>query len=416
MKRLATGGALAVLIVGLAGGLAVVGLLMATAWGGSARANPGLAVAIDGNPLATPANTATSLGTREACISKPAVAAESAGAQCVDPESGANCSSNVDNDGDTKVNDGCPAVGVKVESGTQCDNATDDDKDYVNDGCPALGAAESGVQCDNNTNDDTNTEINDGCPQSGVTLESGTQCANATDDDTGVNDGCPANGTPESGPQCTNSADDDGDFFVNDGCPQVGATTENQGQCDGNADNDADTWVNDGCPLVGTRGESSLIEICDGLDNDADTTVDEGYPDTNPGGPKDCMDSLVDTDGDTLVNTADTNDDDDGNPEDPDWNDGWFSDALEVYIGSDSLDACPDNTNDDAWPPDFNNDTRVMSFDILFLRLSIGSIYGGSYYERDKLYNRRYDLNMNGSINSLDVLFLRPYIGITCVQ
>jgi hypothetical protein len=127
------------------------------------------------------------------------------------------------------------------------------------------------------------------------------------------------------------------------------------------------------------------------------------------------MDSLVDTDGDTMVNTGDTNDDDDGNP-DPDFNDGWFSDALEVYAGTDSLDACPENTNDDAWPPDFNNDGRVMGFDTLFLRLSIGSIYGGSYYERDSTYNRRYDLNMNGSVNSLDVLFLRPYIGITCAQ
>jgi len=53
------------------------------------------------------------------------------------------------------VNDGCPAVGP-AESGAQCLNATDDDGDgKVNDGCPTGGAApESGPQCDNNTDDD----------------------------------------------------------------------------------------------------------------------------------------------------------------------------------------------------------------------------------------------------------------------
>jgi hypothetical protein len=167
---------------------------------------------------------------------------------------------------------------------------------------------------------------------------------------------------------------------------------------------------------VGLRPEASLIEICDGLDNDADTVVDEGYPDTNPGGPKDCMDSLVDTDGDTLVNTSDTNDDDDGNLLDPDWNDGWFSDGLEVWTGTDTLDGCPENTSDDAWAPDFNNDGRVIGLDVLFLRLSIASTYGGTWWERDRTYNRRYDLNANGVVNSLDVLFMRPYIAMYCSQ
>ncbi len=587
MKRLATGGALAVLIVGFAAGLALLGLLMATAWGGSARANPGLAVAIDGNPFATPANTATSLGTREACLSKgindvfqiditvsdvtdlkaweatinynPAVlkvtnkdvnyflvgvppnvfdtsgpvpdttgdyqsgavdlnspgthsgsgvltrltlqaigtgvspltlynvslekpgnveigdgngdgwfdgplahAAVGVGAPLPDGDGDNVCDAadncpaisnplqedgdndgvgdacdicpavanpgqeDGDGDGDGDVCDNCPTTGNPDQANNDADpdgNACDNDDD--GDGFPDAkenyhGSDPLDPQCTNASNDDAgdDSKVNDGCAKKAGSAEN-PWCTNTTNDDSSddsvANDGCPANATPESGADCNNSSDNDGDFFVNDGCPQVGATTENQGQCDSNADNDADTWVNDGCPLVGTRGESSLIEICDGLDNDGDTQVDDGYPDTNPGGPKDCMDS-VDTDGDTLVNTSDTNDDDDGNPEDPDWNDGWFSDALEAWGGTDSLDACPEDTNDDAWPPDFNNDGRVMSFDTLFLRLSIGSVYGGSYYERDRTYNRRYDLNMNGSVNSLDVLFLRPYIGITCVQ
>ncbi len=55
------------------------------------------------------------------------------------------------------------------------------------------------------------------------TGETGAQCANATDDDGDgfVNDGCPAVGAPELPAFCANATDDDGDGFVNDGCPAV---------------------------------------------------------------------------------------------------------------------------------------------------------------------------------------------------
>ena len=54
--------------------------------------------------------------------------------------------------------------------------------------------------------------------------ETGAQCSNSIDDDGDgfVNDGCPAVGAPETGTQCSNNIDDDGDGFVNDGCPAVG--------------------------------------------------------------------------------------------------------------------------------------------------------------------------------------------------
>jgi hypothetical protein len=215
-------------------------------------------------------------------------------------------------------------------------------------------------------------------------------------------------------PQCANATNDDApdDSKVNDGCAKKAGPSESGGACDNALDDDADTWVNDGCPLVGTRGESSLVEVCDGLDNDADTQVDEGYPDTNPGGPKDCMDPLVDTDGDTLLNTVDDNDDDDGNWEDPDFNDNSI-DTREAWIGSDSLDACPDNSSDDALPPDINNDGKVQGFDALFLRPAIGAQYGGTF-DVDRLYNRRLDLDTNGVVQGLDALSIRPMIGTIC--
>ena len=50
------------------------------------------------------------------------------------------CDSNVDDDGDGKINDGCPKVGAAAETVSQCLNDTDDDSDgKVNDGCKTIG-------------------------------------------------------------------------------------------------------------------------------------------------------------------------------------------------------------------------------------------------------------------------------------
>jgi len=58
------------------------------------------------------------------------------------------------------------------------------------------GAGESGYLCLDNVDNDGDGFVNDGCPQVGATAESGVQCANALNDDPGddavVNDGCPA--------------------------------------------------------------------------------------------------------------------------------------------------------------------------------------------------------------------------------
>lgn len=58
------------------------------------------------------------------------------------------CDNYIDDDGDQTVNDGCPTVGDKPESGKQCEgganpNDKDDDGDgWVNDGCPAIDEPE----------------------------------------------------------------------------------------------------------------------------------------------------------------------------------------------------------------------------------------------------------------------------------
>ena len=72
-------------------------------------------------------------------------------------ESGAQCGNALDDDGDGRVNDGCPASEF-LETGAQCENAVDDDSDgLVNDGCPAIGF-------DNDQDDDGWQNRIDSCP------------------------------------------------------------------------------------------------------------------------------------------------------------------------------------------------------------------------------------------------------------
>jgi len=107
-----------------------------------------------------------------------------------------------------------------IEIGAECDNAVDDDGDWkINDGCPAMPGAETGAQCSNAIDDDGDGKINDGCPAVGAAE---TACADAIDNDSDgkINDGCPTvNGIPETGTKCNNAIDDDGDGKINDGCP-----------------------------------------------------------------------------------------------------------------------------------------------------------------------------------------------------
>jgi hypothetical protein len=202
--------------------------------------------------------------------------------------------------------------------------------------------------------------------------------------------------------KCDNASNDDSsdDSEVNDGCPRRG-TAESGAQCDDALDNDGDTWVNDGCPVAGVRSEGSTPEVCDGLDNDGDTAVDEDYPDTNPGGPKDCLDPLVDSDHDGRANPSDSDDDNDR-----------FSDSIENWIGTDSLDARPDDRSDDAWPPDINNDGKVNIPDLAKLWSVIGVELGGNS-ANDYKYDRRYDLNGDAKINVFDLAKLLSYLSRT---
>jgi len=78
---------------------------------------------------------------------------------------------------------------------------------------------------------------------------------------------------------------------------------------------------------------------------------------------------------------------------------------VEVFVGTDPDDACPDNPSDDAWPPDMDKDARVTILDVLMHKPKLSGPY-----------DRRYDLNTDGSVNILDVLLYKATLGMSCTN
>jgi hypothetical protein len=90
-----------------------------------------------------------------------------------------------------------------------------------------------------------------------------------------------------------------------------------------------------------------------------------------------------------------------------------FATAREQYVGTDPLDACPDNRNDDAWPPDVNSgmgcgehDGKVNIMDVLCYRGRLAP----------NPYQVRYDLNADDAVNILDVLLYKQFIRMSCTN
>jgi hypothetical protein len=210
-------------------------------------------------------------------------------------------------------------------------------------------------------------------------------------------------GRLDEDPPDPNRVDDDADTVADEDPPGDGAGDACDPDDDGDGFTDADEVARSSNPLVAT----STPEVCDGLDNDGDTLVDEGYNYRGNSTP-DCTEAGLDTDGDGVANPSDSDDDTDGNP-DPDFNDG-FADTMENWMGTDSLDACPENANDPAWPADLTGDTWCDVADILMFRPNIMTTFG------DPPFIRRNDLTADGWIDVADVLMLRPHIMNQCVD
>jgi subtilisin family serine protease len=94
----------------------------------------------------------------------------------------------------------------------------------------------------------------------------------------------------------------------------------------------------------------------------------------------------------------------------PDLDKDGFDDDLELYLGTDPFDACPDDPADDAWPLDINMDKMVTVVgDALNFRGRIGATPGSPEWLQ------RLDFNMDGVLTVVgDVLTYRGMIGETC--
>jgi formylglycine-generating enzyme required for sulfatase activity len=247
-------------------------------------------------------------------------------------ESGSQCTNNNDDDLDGIVNDGCPTQERGAE--TSCNDSTDNDGDgFINDGCPsAQGGGETGGssgQCGNNTDDDGDGRINDGCDARFVGAE--TSCRDNDDDDNDgfVNDGCPLRGNdPETA--CNDAVDDDNDGRINDGCPTVTVGAESGAQCNNNTDDDGDGRINDGCPaLITGVGPETGADCSDNQDDDGDGRINDG-----------CTAVITGAGAETGTQCTNSSDDD---------NDGFVNDGCpDASSGGESGSQCSDTTDNDS--------------------------------------------------------------------
>jgi hypothetical protein len=80
----------------------------------------------------------------------------------------------------------------------------------------------------------------------------------------------------------------------------------------------------------------------------------------------------------------------------PDTDGDDFQDAAEVYLGTDRLDNCPDNSADDAWPLDINNDRLISAVGDVLRYMNRGGARPGS-----PGWWQRLDLNADGVISGV---------------
>lgn len=89
-----------------------------------------------------------------------------------------------------------------------------------------------------------------------------------------------------------------------------------------------------------------------------------------------------------------------------------FIDNREGFVGTLAARACPHtaaaNDEMDAWPPDFDDNQRVLLNDVT----RFGAVFGTD--TGDAAYSARYDLSNNGVISLNDVTAIAPYYGQSC--
>ena len=156
--------------------------------------------------------------------------------------------------------------------------------------------------------------------------------------------------------------------------------------CYGDFDGDGVSNVLDNCPSTSNADQADTDG--DGVGDACDNCAAAPNPDQ------------LDADGDGLGDACDQSDED------------GFMDAVEVYLGTDPLDNCPDDPSDDAWPLDTNMDRFVTVVgDVTSYRDRIGA-------DPDSVeWSQRLDLNEDRFITVVgDVLMYNGMAGKSCAN
>ena len=193
----------------------------------------------------------------------------------------------------------------------------------------------------------------------------------------------PGANTPRNNAGATGSvtpppADIDGDGLTDDDETNIHGTDPNDADSDDDSLNDGDEVnVHGTDPL---DPDSDNDGLCDAarLDNDgngvdpADACISDevNVHGTNP--------LLADTDGDGI------------------------NDGLEVFIGTDPLEACPNNSSNDALPFDTSIDKKVNLIDLVGSPDSFKNSFGSS--DGDPNYRPRFDWNGDLTVNLVDLV------------
>jgi hypothetical protein len=292
----------------------------------------------------------------------------------------------VDTDGDTNLDQGS---WLRDAWGNYLGSV---DSDNFFDGLMRDGAIGIGVPMPD-TDGDNIPDACDNCPDD--------QNPNQEDADLdGVGDACDNCPNDFNFGQEDSDGDDVGDAC--DNCPDD--PNLNQDDLDEDGAGDVCDWDVDGDGYRDVKETAAGSDPLDPnkTDEDQDGSINEGY-DYNGNTVPDCTDSAANPDGDAWANPDDSDDDDDD-----------FSDVTENYMATDSLDDCPDDPNDDAWPLDINNDTQVGIGDIMeyFAYGSFMSHFG------EPTYAKRFDMNADGLLNILDIMtyFAFSDFGTSCTN
>jgi hypothetical protein len=311
-------------------------------------------------------------------------------------------------------------IGKYAEKGADCADSISNDTPlpdateqtqgvFINDGCPVIGVPESLV---------LDHALVAGAAQPANAVPQSCSDGLDNDADTTIDTDDQSLGCNSSNISYTNDADFDGKAGAADNCPtawnpeQTNTDGHHKGDaCDAEDDDDgwtdAQEWDCQSDPVKNT----SKCEVCNGADDDGDGKTDEGFTDTTVGGPKDCVDPAIDSDGDGTFNDTDTDTDDAITG-------AHFLNTLEDYMGTKRWVKC--GQGNDPYDTASPYGAAINTLD-LFAFVNAGAL-GGAIADDNAngKYLNRYDLNQAGAakgvINTLDLFVYvnKQVIGKTC--